>query len=169
MSISWFWSLVNLKKTKFSDRKLPKRAIKSKLSDASLSGSTYLSVYSQINGMTEHRIHDLSVTISLRNTYKFDTVYIIRAEYYNTRVDLIRSYLKSPIYLEPMETVEIYIEKKDQEWSEGLSHLYQWDIGWYRSSAFVVIYFTTGGTDQGWSDCYTPDIYFNNTLPHRER
>ena len=65
--------------------------------------------------MTEHRIHDLSVTISLRNTYKFDTVYIIRAEYYNTRVDLIRSYLKSPIYLEPMETVEIYIEKKDQE------------------------------------------------------
>ena len=93
--------------------------------------------------MTEHRIHNLSVTISLRNTDKFDTVFIERAEYYNTKGDLIRSYFKQPIFLEPMETAEIHIEKKDQEGGTGgnmifvtvlksITHCFSTKIIWFK-------------------------------------
>lgn len=69
-----------------------KRTPSKKLSDFLISGKTYLSVYSQIYGISERRTHDLTATISMRNTNWTDTVFIQKAEYFNTKGDLIRSY-----------------------------------------------------------------------------
>lgn len=105
-----------------------KRTISNKLSDSLVSGTTYLSVYSQIYGMTEHRTHDLTATISMRNTNRKDTVFIRKAEYFNTKGNLIRSYFSRPIFLGPMETVEIVIDEIDQEGGTGANFLFEWKI-----------------------------------------
>ncbi|MBU2650419.1 MAG: DUF3124 domain-containing protein [Bacteroidetes bacterium] len=98
------------------------------LEDTLLKGSSYLSVYSQIYGMTEHRTHDLTVTISMRNTNLRDTVYINKASYYNTEGKLIRTYFDRSVFLLPMETVEIIIDETDREGGTGANFVFDWAI-----------------------------------------
>ncbi|MEQ8706440.1 MAG: DUF3124 domain-containing protein [Phaeodactylibacter sp.] len=94
--------------------------------DSLASGTTYLSVYSQIYSQTEHRTHDLTATISLRNVNRKDTVYIKEAVYYDTHGTPIRNYLARPIFIAPMETVEIVIDEIDREGGTGANFLFDW-------------------------------------------
>ncbi len=94
--------------------------------DSLASGTTYLSVYSQIYSQTEHRTHDLTATISLRNVNRKDTVYIEQAVYYDTHGTPLRSYFERPIFIAPMETVEIVIDEIDREGGTGANFLFDW-------------------------------------------
>lgn len=105
-----------------------KRQIEIKGSDSLTLGTTYLSVYSEIYSQTEHTTHNLTATVSLRNTNRKDTVYIIKAEYFDTKGNSIRTYLNKPIFIAPMETVEIIIDEKDQEGGTGANFLFDWAI-----------------------------------------
>ena len=91
-------------------------------------GSTYLSVYSEIYSQTEHIKHPLTATISLRNTSHSDTVFVESADYYDTKGQRIRSYFSRPIYLSPMETVEIVIDQVDETGGSGANFLFQWQV-----------------------------------------
>ena len=97
-------------------------------SDSLVQGISYLSVYSQIYSETEHRTHNLTGTISMRNTNLRDTIYIRKAEYFDTHGNSIRTYFNKPIYIKPMETVEIVIDEKDQSGGTGANFLFQWFI-----------------------------------------
>ena len=57
-------------------------------------GKSYLSIYSQIYSYSEHKTHDLTAMVSLRNTSDTDTIYISRAEYYDTHGVSIKKYLE---------------------------------------------------------------------------
>lgn len=96
--------------------------------DSLHTGSTYLSVYSEIYSLTEHRTHNLTATISMRNTNRQDTVYIRRADYYGTEGNLLRTYFENPIYLGPMETVEIVIDEIDESGGTGANFLFDWTV-----------------------------------------
>jgi len=95
-------------------------------SDSLVAGSSYLSIYSQIYSFTEHRKHDLTATISMRNISKTDTVYISKAEYFDTHGKPIRTYFSHPIYLAPMETVEIVIDETDKVGGTGANFVFDW-------------------------------------------
>ena len=98
-----------------------KREVKGNLPDSLIRGSSYLSIYSQIYSESETRVHDLAATVSIRNTSRTDTIYLDRADYYNTAGSMIRSYFNHSIFVTPMETVEIIIDQVDQEgghWSQ---------------------------------------------------
>ncbi|TDQ32223.1 DUF3124 domain-containing protein [Zeaxanthinibacter enoshimensis] len=105
-----------------------KRTILSIPGDSLQEGSSYLSVYSQIYSQTEHRTHDLTATVSMRNINKKDTVYIAKAEYFDTKGKLIRTYFNKPIYIAPLETVEIVIDEKDQAGGTGANFLFDWVV-----------------------------------------
>ena len=105
-----------------------KRTVNHELSDSLTRGATYLSVYSQIYSQTEHKTHDLTATISVRNTNRTDSVYINKAEYFNTKGVSIRTYFDKPIFIAPMETVEIVIDEEDQEGGTGANFLFDWTI-----------------------------------------
>ncbi len=90
-------------------------------------GRSYLSVYSQIYSQTEHRTHDLTATISMRNTSLEDTVYVLRAQYFDTHGNAIRAYFDKPIYLKPMETVEIVIDEIDKAGGTGANFIFDWE------------------------------------------
>jgi len=96
--------------------------------DSLLTGTSYLSVYSEIYSETEHRTHNLTSTISMRNTNLADTIYINKAEYFDTKGNPIRTYFEVPIYIKPMETVEIVIDEKDRSGGTGANFLFDWSI-----------------------------------------
>jgi hypothetical protein len=55
-------------------------------------GKSYLSIYSQLYSMPEHKTHNLTAMASLRNTSETDSIYILKAFYYDTHGKLIRKY-----------------------------------------------------------------------------
>ncbi len=102
------------------------RFISLELNDSSEVASSYLSVYSRIYSQTEHKTHSLTATISMRNTNRKDSIYIIKAEYFDTRGNLIRTYFDKAIFIAPMETVEIVIDETDQEGGTGANFIFEW-------------------------------------------
>lgn len=91
-------------------------------------GTTYLSVYSQIYSRREDRIHDLTATISLRNTSRRDSVFLQAAEYFDTHGERIRTYTGQTVILMPLETVEIVIREADRAGGTGGNFLFDWLI-----------------------------------------
>ena len=89
-------------------------------------GTSYLSVYAEIYSQTEKRTHKLTATVSLRNINPTDTLFISRADYYNTHGELVRSYTNEVVYIAPMETLEIVINEKDTEGGTGANFLFDW-------------------------------------------
>lgn len=105
-----------------------KRTINEMISDSLLRGETYLSVYSSIYSFTEHRTHELTATVSMRNTNRLDTIFIDKAEYFNTKGESIRVYFEKTIFIQPMETVEIVIDEIDKEGGTGANFLFNWAV-----------------------------------------
>jgi hypothetical protein len=66
--------------------------------------------------------------VSIRNINKSDTIYIKKAEYFNTKGNSIRTYFDRTIFVAPMETIEIVIEEQDQEGGTGANFLFDWAI-----------------------------------------
>ena len=93
-----------------------------------LHGKSYLPVYSHIYHIQEHKAFDLTITISIRNISATDSIYILNADYYNTKGDKIRQYLEKPAYISPMETVEIIIAEKDKEGGSGANFVFDWAV-----------------------------------------
>nr|WP_139958854.1 DUF3124 domain-containing protein [Flavicella sediminum] len=91
-------------------------------------GKSYLSIYSQIYSTTEHKTHNLTAMISLRNTSDVDTIYILKAEYFDTHGTSIRKYFEQPIFLKPMETTEIIINEIDVSGGTGSNFIFEWKI-----------------------------------------
>lgn len=89
-------------------------------------GKTYLPVYSHIYHVHESRTYDLTVTVSIRNVSLSDTIFILHGDYYNTKGDKIREYFKKPVYVRPMETIEIVIAEDDSEGGSGANFVFDW-------------------------------------------
>lgn len=102
------------------------RTLNTPLTDSLKAGATFLSVYSQIYSETEHKTHSLTATVSIRNINLKDTVYITQSEYFDTHGKAIRTYFNKPIYIAPMETVEIVINEIDREGGTGGNFVFNW-------------------------------------------
>ncbi|MBS2211994.1 DUF3124 domain-containing protein [Carboxylicivirga mesophila] len=89
-------------------------------------GKTYLPVYSHVYHIYDHRTFDLTITASIRNVSVSDSLFLLKADYYNTVGDNIRQYVEAPIYLRPLETLEIVIEEKDIEGGSGANFVFDW-------------------------------------------
>jgi len=106
-----------------------KREAKINVNDSLEYGKSYLSIYSQIYSMSEHKTHNLTSMVSLRNTSDTDTIYILNAKYFDTHGKLVRSYFEGhPIFLAPMETCEIIIDEIDNAGGTGSNFIFEWKI-----------------------------------------
>ena len=103
-----------------------RRAVEPTVLDSLEKGTTYLSSYSVIYARSEDRLMSLTGTISMRNINPQDTIYVERAEYHQTDGRLIRSYFERPIYLAPLETVEIIISEEDIAGGTGDNFMFYW-------------------------------------------
>jgi hypothetical protein len=105
-----------------------KRSIDISKKDSLEYGKTYLSIYSQIYSISEHKTHNLTSMISLRNTSDRDTIYVLKANYYDTHGEHVRTYFNAPIYLRPLETAEIIIDEIDVSGGTGSNFIFEWKI-----------------------------------------
>lgn len=102
------------------------KAVKLSLTDSLKYGKSYLSIYSQIYSINEHKTHRLTSMVSMRNTSELDTIYLLRAEYFGTDGKSVRKYFDYPIYLAPMETSEIIIDEIDTLGGTGANFIFEW-------------------------------------------
>lgn len=93
-----------------------------------IKGKTYLPVYSHIYSLHEITTFDLTSTVSIRNISPSDTIYITKASYYNTVGNIVREYVEKPIFVRPMETLEIVIHEEDEEGGSGANFVFNWAI-----------------------------------------
>lgn len=91
-------------------------------------GKTYLPVYSHIYHRFEHHIFELTITTSIRNVSVTDSVYILKADFFNTQGEKVRKYIQNPIVLRPMETIEIIIEEDDKAGGSGANFVFDWAV-----------------------------------------
>lgn len=56
----------------------------------------------------------------------FDSLYIMKANYFNSYGILVREYIKEPIFLRPMETTDIVIYEMDVTGGPGANFLIEW-------------------------------------------
>lgn len=105
-----------------------KRAIDISKIDSLIFGQSYLSVYSQMYSFTQHKKYNLTGMVSLRNVSESDTIYLTKADYFNTHGTKVRTYFDYPIFVLPMETLEIVIAQKDVEGGTGSNFLIDWVI-----------------------------------------
>ncbi|SHJ65446.1 Protein of unknown function [Arenibacter nanhaiticus] len=96
--------------------------------DSLIKGSSYLSVYSSIYDGTEKVLHHLTATTSIRNINPTDSIYILKAAYYNTEGAMLRTYFKKPIFLKPLETIEIVIDQDDKHGGPGANFIFDWAV-----------------------------------------
>lgn len=105
-----------------------KRRVSNDIDDSLQIGKSYLPVYSEIYSESEHLTINLTATVSLRNINTDESIYLSKASYYNTKGDLIRTYFDYPIYLRPLETIEIVIDEKDTSGGPGANFVFEWAI-----------------------------------------
>ena len=103
-----------------------KREVSIPTKDSLMHGKSYLSIYSQIYSSTEHKTHNLTAMVSLRNTSEKDTLFILKAEYFDTHGTSLRNYFSHPIYLVPLETTAIIIDEMDVEGGTGSNFIFEW-------------------------------------------
>ncbi len=100
------------------------------LTDTSLQkGETYLSIYPAIYNKASKKTMDLTSTVSMRNPNKADSVYITGITFYDTKGNVLKNYIEQPIFLGPMETLEIIIDDTKKELVTGSNFLFEWSVG----------------------------------------
>lgn len=103
-----------------------KRYVDISVKDSLEYGKSYLSIYSQIYSSSEHKTHNLTAMVSMRNISDLDTIYLLKAEYFDTHGKSVRTYFNKPIFLAPMETTEIIIDEIDIEGGTGSNFIIEW-------------------------------------------
>ncbi|MFT4536647.1 MAG: hypothetical protein ACJA1A_002627 [Saprospiraceae bacterium] len=75
----------------------------------SFTDTMYLSAYSEIYSHTKLRTIPLTVTLSIRSGSFTDTTIINKISYYDTNGKIIKEYLKKPVILKPMQSIDYIV------------------------------------------------------------
>ncbi|MCI5058013.1 MAG: DUF3124 domain-containing protein [Flavobacteriales bacterium] len=88
--------------------------------------TTYVPIYSDIYNRSANERFYLTATLSVRNTSYRDTMIIRKIDYFNTTGELVEEYLESPIYLNPMGSIDYVIDEEDKKGGSGANFIVIW-------------------------------------------
>ncbi len=91
--------------------------------NADTSHLVYVPIYSDIYHQDGSKRILLTATLSIRNTDLHDTLYLFNIDYYNSKGDQIKNYLKNPLRVKPMESLEFIVEEKEKQGGAGANFL----------------------------------------------
>ena len=83
----------------------------------------YVPIYSDIYMDVSNQNTLLAATLSIRNTSYNDSLFISKIDYFNTQGDMVRNYIKNPISIPPMGTVNYVVEKEDDSGGPGANFI----------------------------------------------
>jgi hypothetical protein len=91
-----------------------------------VSGVFYVPVYSSVS-MSQGKLRaDFSVTLSVHNASETRPLILKRIAYFDTSGKMVESYLKSPVALKPLATVEVFIPAHDVRGGTGANFVVDW-------------------------------------------
>jgi len=86
----------------------------------------YVPVYSHVYyGDLERKIL-LTGMVSIRNTDPAHSLTIVKADYYDSDGQLIKSYLSQPMNLKPMASIRFIVKESDTKGGSGANFLVEW-------------------------------------------
>ena len=91
-----------------------------------VSGAFYVPVYSSVS-MSQGKLRaDFSVTLSVHNASETRPLVLKRIAYFDTSGKMVESYLKSPVALKPLSTIEVSIAANDVRGGTGANFVVDW-------------------------------------------
>lgn len=118
----------SLENTSVHKLDLSKRTVNPGMIESYAHSTTYLPIYSSIHTMSENETKSLTSTVSIHNMNLNDSLFVSKIDYYNTEGKYVRSYIKTPIFITPMETINIVVHQKDNVGGTGANFLIDWSL-----------------------------------------
>jgi len=86
----------------------------------------YVPVYSDIYHRDGTFRFSLTTTISIRNTSIIDSVYLLKADYYDSYGTELAEYIDSTILLTPLESIEFVVHEDEKAGGAGANFIIDW-------------------------------------------
>ena len=83
----------------------------------------YVPIYSDIYIDLQNQNSLLAATLSIRNTSFRDSLFIDRIDYFETTGELVRAFIRAPIALPPMGTVNYVVDRDDDTGGPGANFI----------------------------------------------
>jgi len=91
-----------------------------------VSGAFYVPAYSSV-AMSQGKLRaDFSVTLSIHNASETRPLVLKRLAYFDTAGNMVESYLKAPVALKPLATIEVSIAANDVRGGTGANFIADW-------------------------------------------
>jgi hypothetical protein len=85
----------------------------------------YVPVYSHVY-FDGGRPFLVETTLSIRNTDVSQPIYVRSVKYYNTAGKLSHTYVDQLVRVDPLETIEFLVEKRDTKGGSGANFIVEW-------------------------------------------
>ena len=86
----------------------------------------YVPAYSHIYTGNRQIPSLLTVTLSIRNTDISHAIEIMSVDYYDTKGELIKKYLSSPVFLNSLESIRYVVDYDDKTGGSGANFIVEW-------------------------------------------
>lgn len=86
----------------------------------------YVPAYSHIFTADDARPYNLAVTLSIRNTQDARPIVVTSVRYYDQDGRLVRHYVKRPLRLAPLASVDFFVKESDTSGGSSASFLVEW-------------------------------------------
>lgn len=85
----------------------------------------YIPIYTDVYHIDQSKLFPLTVTLSLRNTSLSDSVYVLKADYYNSKGHLIKEHIADQLMLAlgPLESYDLVIDKMTYKGDTGANYI----------------------------------------------
>lgn len=97
----------------------------------------YVPVYSDIYHRDGTRRFNLTVTLSIRNTSKVDSTYILSVNYYDSYGKLLKEYIDRTILLFPLESIEFVVDENEIKGGAGANFIVDWGTNNYSNQLLI--------------------------------
>ena len=88
--------------------------------------SVYVSIYSNVySGIKLHAL-ELSGMLSIRNTDPKYSISILKANYYDSKGEILERYITQPLKLKPLESTHFLVKVSDKRGGPGAKFIVKW-------------------------------------------
>ncbi|HOV08484.1 MAG: hypothetical protein BWY23_01075 [Spirochaetes bacterium ADurb.Bin218] len=113
---------------KLNSQKITSHELKSDILESEIASGEiiYVPVYSSIYFRDDTKVYNLTVTLSIRNIDPINEIFIREINYNNSKGENVKKFLKMPVRVKPLETLDLVIAEDDTTGGIGANFIVQW-------------------------------------------
>lgn len=107
--------------------------------------TVYIPIYSDIYSHSRLNRVLLTSTLSIRSTSLTDTTFINEIKYFDTKGNMVKSFIDKTLVLKPMQSIDYVIDKDDDTGGSGANFLVTWGAKANTKPLFQAVMISTQG------------------------